>query len=179
MGDGIASESEKLTDCLSHWIEKADSDDALRLVSGRPGSGKSTLLRIIAGTGIHELFIAAGLAIVIGAALAMYTAGLSMGLGAFIAGMLVADSEYRHQLETDITPFKSLLLGLFFIAVGMSANLTLLIDMPTTIIGLTLSLIVIKATLLVPMALVYGLNRIFNLTNYTFKCNSKGINRTF
>ncbi|NIW38206.1 MAG: cation/H(+) antiporter, partial [Gemmatimonadetes bacterium] len=57
---------------------------------------------------------------------------LSMGLGAFIAGMLVADSEYRHQLETDIAPFKGLLLGLFFIAVGMSADLGLLVREPGT-----------------------------------------------
>ncbi len=117
------------------------------------------LLRIIASTGIHELFIAAGLAIVIGAALAMYSAGLSMGLGAFIAGMLVADSEYRHQLETDITPFKSLLLGLFFIAVGMSANLALIIEIPVVVIGLTLALIALKAIILVPMALIYGLDK--------------------
>ena len=85
------------------------------------------ILRFVADTGIHELFIAASLAIVCGAALAMYHAGLSMGLGAFVAGMLVADSEYRHQLETDVMPFKGLLLGLFFIAVGMSADLSLLV----------------------------------------------------
>ena len=103
------------------------------------------VLRFIAATGIHELFIAASLAIVSGAALAMYAAGLSMALGAFIAGMLVADSEYRHQLETDVMPFKGLLLGLFFIAVGMSADIGLLAEAPVTILGLTLALVLVKA----------------------------------
>ena len=80
-------------------------------------------LHFVAATGIHELFTAAALALVVGAALAMHSVGLSMGLGAFIAGMMVADSEYRHQLEADVMPFKGLLLGLFFIAVGMATNL--------------------------------------------------------
>lgn len=117
------------------------------------------ILRIIAATGVHELFIAAGLTIVCGAAIAMYQAGLSMGLGAFIAGMLVADSEYRHQLETDLMPFKGLLLGLFFIAVGMSADLTLLTGEPVLILGLTLALVIIKLVLFLPVTLIYGLSR--------------------
>jgi len=116
-------------------------------------------LRFIASTGIHELFAAAGLALVVGAALAMYSADLSMGLGAFIAGMMVADSEYRHQLETDITPFKSLLLGLFFMAVGMSANLQLLVGAPVLVIGLALALVAVKTLLLVPLGLWHGLGR--------------------
>lgn len=117
------------------------------------------ILRIIAATGVHELFIAAGLTIVCGAAIAMYQAGLSMGLGAFIAGMLVADSEYRYQLETDVMPFKGLLLGLFFIAVGMSADLSLLTSEPVLIIGLTLALVPVKLLLFLPVTLLYGLNR--------------------
>lgn len=117
------------------------------------------ILRLIAATGIHELFLAASLAIVTGSALAMYHAGLSMGLGAFIAGMMVADSEYRHQMETDVTPFKGLLLGLFFIAVGMSANLGLLSDAPLTILALTAALITLKTLTLLPLALWHGLDR--------------------
>ncbi len=109
-------------------------------------------LRFVAASGIRELFSAAALAIVIGAALAMEVAGLSMGLGAFIAGMMVADSEYRHQLETDVNPFKGLLLGLFFISVGMVANLELLAAKPLLVIALALSLVAIKALLIVPMA---------------------------
>lgn len=117
------------------------------------------LLKFIAGTGIHELFIAAGLAVVCGAALAMQSAGLSMALGAFIAGMLVADSEFRHQLETDIMPFKGLLLGLFFIAVGMSANVGLLLESPLLIIGLALALVAIKFFVFIPIAMAFGLDR--------------------
>ena len=117
------------------------------------------LLRIIASTEIQELFTAASLALVVGAALAMAEAGLSMGLGAFVAGMIVADSEYRHQLETDVNPFKGLLLGLFFIAVGMSVNLGLLFTETALIVSLTLALIAIKALVLVPLCLWQGLDR--------------------
>ena len=115
------------------------------------------LLRIIANTEIQELFTAAALALVIGAAMAMESVGLSMGLGAFIAGIIVADSEYRQQLETDVNPFKGLLLGLFFIAVGMSANLSLLFTDGTLIIALALALMAIKALLIVPLALMQKL----------------------
>ena len=114
------------------------------------------MLRWVANTGIHELFIAASLAIVTGAALAMYTAGLSMGLGAFIAGMLVADSEFRHQMETDVMPFKGLLLGLFFMAVGMSVDVGLLVDMPLLIIGLTVALVAVKALVFLPVVRAFG-----------------------
>ncbi len=96
--------------------------------------------------------------IVLAASLAMEHAGLSMGLGAFVAGMLVADSEYRHQLETDITPFKGLLLGLFFMAVGMSVDLGLLASAPVLILGATALLVVAKAAVLFPLARFHGLN---------------------
>ena len=109
-------------------------------------------LRFIATTGIDELFAAAGLLLVLGAALAMNAAGISMGLGAFIAGMMVADSEYRHQIETDILPFKGLLLGLFFIAVGMSADLHLLASQPIHVLGATLALVLLKTALMYPVA---------------------------
>jgi glutathione-regulated potassium-efflux system ancillary protein KefC/glutathione-regulated potassium-efflux system protein KefB len=122
------------------------------------------VLRLVASAQIHEIFTAAALLVVLGAALLMETLGLSMGLGAFLAGMLVADSEYRHQLETDIAPFKGLLLGLFFIAVGMSANLGLLVEEPGVILGITAGLIVLKALILVPLALVFRLERRTALT---------------
>ena len=109
------------------------------------------VFRWVASVQIHEIFTAAALLVVIGAALLMESLGLSMGLGAFLAGMLVADSEYRHQLEADIAPFKGLLLGLFFIAVGMSANLGLLVEEPGVVLGLTFGLIVVKAAILFPI----------------------------
>ncbi len=116
------------------------------------------LLRVVAATNIQELFTAAALALVVGAALAMESAGLSMGLGAFAAGMLVADSQYRHQLETDVMPFKGLLLGLFFIAIGMLVNVELLFQVPLMVLGLTLAFMVLKAAIIWPLCRAQGLN---------------------
>ncbi len=105
------------------------------------------LLSIIAGTRAKEAFTAAALLVVIGVSLLFHAVGLSMALGAFVAGVLLADSEYRHELEADIEPFKGLLLGLFFVAVGMTANLGALLDHPLRIAGLVLALIVLKFVL--------------------------------
>jgi glutathione-regulated potassium-efflux system ancillary protein KefC/glutathione-regulated potassium-efflux system protein KefB len=110
------------------------------------------LLGWVASAQIQEIFTAAALLLVIGAALIMEWLGLSMGLGAFLAGMLVADSPYRHQLETDIKPFKGLLLGLFFMAVGMSAKLGLLVQQPGLILALTAGLMALKAVIIYPLA---------------------------
>jgi monovalent cation:proton antiporter-2 (CPA2) family protein len=99
----------------------------------------------VAKTEIRELFTAAGLLMVMGTAGLMHTVGLSMGLGAFLAGVLLADSEYRHELEADIEPFKGLLLGLFFISIGMSAKIGLIWENPTQVFGLVLALYLIKA----------------------------------
>jgi glutathione-regulated potassium-efflux system ancillary protein KefC/glutathione-regulated potassium-efflux system protein KefB len=101
-------------------------------------------LRIIAATRAQEAFTAAALLVVVGTALLFRSVGLSMALGAFIAGVLLADSEYRHELEADIEPFKGLLLGLFFIAVGMSANLGVLLESPLTVLALTLGYLLLK-----------------------------------
>ena len=97
------------------------------------------------------------LLVVIGAALVMELAGMSMVLGAFIAGMLLADSEFRHQLEADIGPFKGLLLGLFFIAVGMSVNIGLLLESPLRIMIMVVLLMAAKAAVLVPLAHKFGM----------------------
>src|SRR6202522_3356193 len=96
------------------------------------------MLRIVAATRVTEAFTAAGLLVVIGTALLVSQVGLSMSLGAFLAGVLLADSEFRHELEADIEPFKGLLLGLFFITVGMSATLAMGREKPLTLLGLTL-----------------------------------------
>ncbi|HSQ70384.1 MAG TPA: monovalent cation:proton antiporter-2 (CPA2) family protein [Steroidobacteraceae bacterium] len=105
-------------------------------------------LRIVANTRVHEAFTAAALLVVVATAALFDSLGLSMALGAFIAGVLLADSEYRHELEADIEPFKGLLLGLFFIAVGMSANLGLLLAEPLRILGLTLAYMSLKAAVI-------------------------------
>jgi monovalent cation:proton antiporter-2 (CPA2) family protein len=116
------------------------------------------MLRIVAATGVAEAFTAAGLLVVIGTALLVGQVGLSLSLGAFLAGVLLADSEFRHELEADIEPFKGLLLGLFFISVGMSANLELVLEKPFILIGLTLGFMVLKLGVLWAIGRLSGLS---------------------
>lgn len=106
------------------------------------------VFRVVAATGLPEVSTATALLVVIGTAWLMDLAGVSMALGAFLAGLLLADSEYRHELEAQIEPFKGLLLGLFFISVGMGANISLLFSAPLAVLGLTLLLIGLKLPLL-------------------------------
>ncbi|UVM02829.1 monovalent cation:proton antiporter-2 (CPA2) family protein [Pseudomonas laurylsulfatiphila] len=106
------------------------------------------VFRVVAKTALPEVSTATALLVVIGTAWLMELVGISMALGAFLAGLLLADSEYRHELEAQIEPFKGLLLGLFFISVGMGANLSLLLSTPVAVLGLTLLLIAIKLPLL-------------------------------
>ncbi|MEP6942152.1 MAG: monovalent cation:proton antiporter-2 (CPA2) family protein [Betaproteobacteria bacterium] len=113
-------------------------------------------LKIVARFGGREVFTAAALLVVIGAALTMEFMGLSMSLGAFLAGVLLADSEFRHELEADVEPFKGLLLGLFFMAVGMSANLTLFLSHPFAVLGVALGLMTIKTLVMYAIARVSG-----------------------
>ena len=115
------------------------------------------VLKMAARSEIPEIFTATALLVVISAALLMQVAGMSMVLGAFIAGMLLADSEYRHQLEADIAPFKGLLLGLFFIAVGMSVNVGLLLEIPGRILLIVALLMITKALILFPLARYFGM----------------------
>lgn len=118
----------------------------------------SPALKIAAQSEIPEIFTATALLVVIGAALIMQLAGMSMVLGAFIAGMMLADSQYRHQLEADIAPFKGLLLGLFFIAVGLSVNIGLLLEIPGRIVLIVTLLMIAKAIVLFPLARLFGLS---------------------
>ncbi len=115
------------------------------------------VLRIAANSEIPEILTATTLLVVIGSALLMQVAGMSMVLGAFIAGMLLADSEYRHQLEADIEPFKGLLLGLFFIAVGLMVNVGLLMEVPGRILLIVTLLMAAKAMVLFPLARLFGM----------------------
>ncbi|MBW4580918.1 MAG: glutathione-regulated potassium-efflux system protein KefC [Tildeniella nuda ZEHNDER 1965/U140] len=115
------------------------------------------IFRIIAKTQQREIFTAMALLLVVGIALAMQQVGLSPALGTFVAGVVLAENEYRHELESDIEPFKGLLLGLFFISVGASINFNLLMQQPLLILGLVLALAIVKFTVLV------GLGRIFRL----------------
>ncbi len=116
------------------------------------------LLRIIAATDLREVFTAFSLLLVIGISQVMLLAGLSMGLGAFLAGVLLASSEYRHALETDIEPFKGLLLGLFFISVGMAIDFGLLLSQPGMVAVLVLGFLLVKIFTLWVVARVIGIN---------------------
>ncbi|WP_136806034.1 monovalent cation:proton antiporter-2 (CPA2) family protein [Desulfosediminicola flagellatus] len=102
------------------------------------------IFRTIAATRVREIFVAAALALVVGISLLMSAVGLSPALGTFLAGVVLADSEYRHELESDIEPFKGLLLGIFFISIGASLNFTLIGDKILLIAGLVTGLIAIK-----------------------------------
>ena len=110
------------------------------------------IFRIVAWTESREVFTATALLVVVGTAYLMQLGGLSMALGAFLAGVLLADSEFRHELESQIEPFKGLLLGLFFIAVGMSINLKIVMAEPALILGAVLALLVVKALILMLLA---------------------------
>ncbi|HEU0195766.1 MAG TPA: monovalent cation:proton antiporter-2 (CPA2) family protein [Nevskiaceae bacterium] len=115
------------------------------------------VLRFLASTQVPEIFTAAALLLVIGTAMAMESVGLSASLGAFIAGLLLADSEYRHALQADIEPFKGLLLGLFFMAVGMSTDFSLVAQRPVEVIVLVAVLMGVKALVLVGVGKIGGL----------------------
>ncbi|CAN5464909.1 glutathione-regulated potassium-efflux system protein KefC [soil metagenome] len=115
------------------------------------------VLRIVASTRLREIFTAFALLLIVGMSSLMQFLGLSMGLGAFIAGVLLADSEYRHALETDIEPFKGLLLGLFFISVGMSIDVGSVRESPMILAGMVAAIMSTK------FAIHYGLGRAFGL----------------
>lgn len=110
--------------------------------------GLSELLAAVARSNNREVMTAASLLIVIGVAVLMNAVGLSMGLGAFLAGIMLANSDYRHQLESDIEPFKGMLLGLFFIAIGMTLNLELLWASPLRFVLLALGLVFVKTVII-------------------------------
>ncbi len=115
------------------------------------------IFRYLASTRLHEIFTAAALLLVVGIALAMQKVGLSPALGTFLAGVVLAESEYRHELESDIEPFKGLLLGLFFISVGASIDLPLVKSQPLLIAGLVFGLLLVKFVVL------FGIGKISNL----------------
>ncbi|WP_445114777.1 monovalent cation:proton antiporter-2 (CPA2) family protein [Acinetobacter sp. WZC-1] len=108
--------------------------------------------RFVTKSGATELITAVGLFIVLGVALLMDSLGISTTLGAFLTGVLLADSEFRHELEASIAPFKGLLLGLFFMTVGMTTQLSLIVDMPLLIIGGAVLLILSKALIMLVIA---------------------------
>ncbi len=120
--------------------------------------GISPLLRVVAKTRIRELFTASALLIVAGIAALMTTVGLSPALGTFLAGVVLANSSFRHELESDIEPFKGLLLGLFFMAVGASINFQLIAENPLKIVAFTFAIISIKVLVLLAIGKISKLS---------------------
>ncbi len=116
------------------------------------------LYRLVTITGVREATTASALLTVVCIAILMQAVGLSPALGAFVAGALLADSEYRHQIEADIAPFSGLLVGLFFIAIGMSLNLTLLLEQFGNIMLAVFALLVVKAGVLFALGLAHGMD---------------------
>ncbi|MES2891800.1 MAG: monovalent cation:proton antiporter-2 (CPA2) family protein [Bacteroidota bacterium] len=121
--------------------------------------------RMIAKTNLRELFTASVLLLVVGIAVLMEAVGLSPALGTFLAGVVLANSEYRHELESDIDPFKGLFLGLFFISVGASIDFSLIASQPLMIIGLVLGLMAVKTLVLL---LLGGSFKLSNAQNFLF-----------
>lgn len=117
------------------------------------------IFRTIAATRVREIFVAAALALVVGISLLMIAVGLSPALGTFLAGVVLADSEYRHELESDIEPFKGLLLGIFFISIGASLNFTLISEKILLIAEITAALMLLKWLVLVAVGFAFRLAR--------------------
>ena len=113
------------------------------------------LFRLIGNLGEREMFVFAGLFTVIASAAIMEWLGLSAALGAFIAGMMLADSPYRHELEADVEPFRSILLGLFFLAVGMMLDLTAIAERPLFVLSMAATLVVVKAGIIMLIGLAF------------------------
>jgi len=116
------------------------------------------LFRLIGRFGERELFVVAGLFTVVGSAAVMHALHLSVALGAFVAGVVLAESPYRHELETDVEPFRSILLGLFFLSVGMLLNLSVIAANPLRVVGIAAAVIVIKSALIALLSRIFGCN---------------------
>jgi len=142
---------------LNGWQTALVNIVAIAAVVGAGSYLTRPIFRFIAGANLRELFTATALMMVIGIALLMSLVGLSPALGTFLAGVVLANSEYRHELESDIDPFKGLLLGLFFMTVGAAINFGLLADNLLLILGLTVLLIAVKAGVLAVLAIVFKL----------------------
>ncbi|WP_121118972.1 monovalent cation:proton antiporter-2 (CPA2) family protein [Croceibacterium ferulae] len=113
------------------------------------------MFRLIAGLGEREMFVVAGLFTVVASAAVMETLGLSTALGAFIAGVMLADTPYRHELENSVEPFRSILLGLFFISVGMMLDLGAIADRPLFVVGMAAGLVAVKAGVITVLGLAF------------------------
>ena len=151
--DGHGSLS--LVDGLNGWQKTLVTVAAVAFVIIAGNWLTSPLFRFIAAAGLRELFTAAALMLVVGIALLMTLVGLSPALGTFVAGVVLANSEYRHELESDIDPFRGLLLGLFFMTVGAGINFSLLFDNLWIVLALTLGMMAAKALVLLLLSYLF------------------------
>lgn len=117
------------------------------------------LLRLVGRFGERELFVAVGLFTVLAAAAVMHALHLSPALGAFVAGVMLADSPYRHEIESDVEPFRTILLGLFFVAVGMVLDISVILAQPLFILSMAALLVITKAALIALVAWLFGMGR--------------------
>jgi len=162
VGGGEAHAS--LFENLPGWVQPLAVVGAVLSVVVLGRFGMRPLFRIIARTGLREVFIATALLLVVGVALLMEAVGLSPALGAFVAGVVLATSEYKHELESDIDPFKGLLLGLFFMSVGASIDFGLILSAPWLVAGLVVAIMAVKAVILAILGRRFGLGTDQNLT---------------
>ena len=146
-----------LIDQLSAWQQALLTAGAIAVVVVGGSYLTRPIFRFIALARLRELFTAAALTLVIGIALLMTAVGLSPALGTFLAGVVLANSEYRHELESDIEPFKGLLLGLFFITVGAAIQFDLLFENLGSVIAMTLGLIAVKVLVLYLLSRIFGI----------------------
>jgi monovalent cation:proton antiporter-2 (CPA2) family protein len=158
-----ASHSRSLRDNLPGWGQTLVVLGAVAVIIIAGRYLIRPLMRIIARTRVRELFTATALLIVVGIAVLMNLVGLSSALGAFLGGVVLANSEYRHELESDIEPFKGLLLGLFFIAVGASIDFRLIVAQPWLIFGLVAGIMALKGIVLLMLGKIFKLNLDQNL----------------
>lgn len=156
----LPAAGEHSTSLIAHWPAWLQPVAVVAVIAGVIFSGKYLsryIFGAIARANLREVFTAASLALVIGVTILMELVGVSPALGAFIAGVVLANSEYRRTIETDIEPFKGLLLGLFFISVGMGMDFTVLMAHPVGLIAAVICVMVVKGLLL------FGLGRLFRL----------------
>ena len=148
-----------LVDGLNGWQKALVSGAAIAAVVLGGSLLTEPLFGFIAASRLRELFTATALLMVIGIALLMLLVGLSPALGTFLAGVVLANSKYSHELESDIAPFKGLLLGLFFMTIGAGINFALLVENLGVIVGLTLGLILLKFLILLALGWLFQLRR--------------------
>lgn len=151
-------EAQGLLDGLPVWLRAGSVLFALIAVIVAGRYVVVPLLRIVTKASVRELSVAAALLIIVAIAYLMMLVGLSPALGAFLAGVLLANSEFRHELESDVEPFKGLLLGLFFIAVGASINFKLIAESPGTVFSLVLAIVIVKAAVLAAAGRLFKLS---------------------